>query len=143
MVRLAGIELTPIGEVESPLTDRAAAPKQGDEGAPDAWLVFDPAVVEALDGIQPGDRIIVLTWLDRAERDVLRVHPRDDLSVPKQGVFNTRSSDRPNPIGLHEVEVLSIEGNRLRVNNLEALDGTPIVDVKPVLRPTEARKSRG
>jgi tRNA-Thr(GGU) m(6)t(6)A37 methyltransferase TsaA len=143
MARLAGIELTPIGEVESPLTDRAAAPKQGDEGAPDAWLVFDPAVVEALDGIQPGDRIIVLTWLDRAERDVLRVHPRDDLSVPKQGVFNTRSSDRPNPIGLHEVEVLSIEGNRLRVNNLEALDGTPIVDVKPVLRPTEARKSRG
>lgn len=142
MARLAGIELTPIGEVESPLTDRAAAPKQGDEGAPDAWLVFDPAVVEALDGIQPGDRIIVLTWLDRAERDVLRVHPRDDLSVPKQGVFNTRSSDRPNPIGLHEVEVLSIEGNRLRVNNLEALDGTPIVDVKPVLRRTEARKSR-
>jgi tRNA-Thr(GGU) m(6)t(6)A37 methyltransferase TsaA len=142
MARLAGIELTPIGEVESPLTDRAAAPKQGDEGAPDAWLVFDPAVVEALDGIQPGDRIIVLTWLDRAERDVLRVHPRDDLSVPKQGVFNTRSSDRPNPIGLHEVEVLSIEGNRLRVNNLEALDGTPIVDVKPVLRRIEARKSR-
>jgi tRNA-Thr(GGU) m(6)t(6)A37 methyltransferase TsaA len=142
MVRLAGIELTPIGEVESPLTDRAAAPKQGDEGAPDAWLVSDPAVVEALDGIQPGDRIIVLTWLDRAERDVLRVHPRDDLSVPKQGVFNTRSSDRPNPIGLHEVEVLSIEGNRLRVNNLEALDGTPIVDVKPVLRRIEARKSR-
>jgi tRNA-Thr(GGU) m(6)t(6)A37 methyltransferase TsaA len=142
MARLAGIELTPIGEVESPLTDRAAAPKQGDEGAPDAWLVFDPAVLEGLDGMRPGDRIIVLTWLDRAERDVLRVHPRDDLSVPKQGVFNTRSSDRPNPIGLHEVEVLSIEGNRLRVNNLEALDGTPIVDVKPVLRRTEARKSR-
>jgi tRNA-Thr(GGU) m(6)t(6)A37 methyltransferase TsaA len=142
MARLAGIELTPIGEVESPLTDRTSAPKQGDEGAPDAWLVFDPAVLEGLDGMRPGDRIIVLTWLDRAERDVLRVHPRDDLSVPKQGVFNTRSSDRPNPIGLHEVEVLSIEGNRLRVNNLEALDGTPIVDVKPVLRRTEARKSR-
>ena len=142
MARLAGIELTPIGEVESPLTDRTSAPKQGDEGAPDAWLVFDPAVLEGLDGMRPGDRIIVLTWLDRAERDVLRVHPRDDLSVPKQGVFNTRSSDRPNPIGLHEVEVLSIEGNRLRVNNLEALDGTPIVDMKPVLRRTEARKSR-
>jgi tRNA-Thr(GGU) m(6)t(6)A37 methyltransferase TsaA len=142
MARLAGIELTPIGEVEAPLTDRTSAPKQGDEGAPDAWLVFDPAVLEGLDGMRPGDRIIVLTWLDRAERDVLRVHPRDDLSVPKQGVFNTRSSDRPNPIGLHEVEVLSIEGNRLRVNNLEALDGTPIVDVKPVLRRTEARKSR-
>jgi tRNA-Thr(GGU) m(6)t(6)A37 methyltransferase TsaA len=142
MARLAGIELTPIGEVESPLTDRTSAPKQGDEGAPDAWLVFDPAVLEGLDGMRPGDRIIVLTWLDRAERDVLRVHPRDDLSVPKQGVFNTRSSDRPNPIGLHEVEVLSIEGKRLRVNNLEALDGTPIVDVKPALRRTEARKSR-
>ena len=127
------IELTPIGEVESSLTDRASAPKQGDEGAPDAWLVFEPAVLDGLHGIQVGDRIIVLTWLDRADRDVLRVHPRDDLSVPKQGVFNTRSSDRPNPIGLHEVEVLSIEGRRLRVNNLEALDGTPIVDVKPVL----------
>jgi tRNA-Thr(GGU) m(6)t(6)A37 methyltransferase TsaA len=127
------LEINPIGVVESPLTDAASAPKQGDEGAPDAWLVFEPAVLEGLQGIEPGDRVIVLTWLDRARRDVLRVHPRDDLANPLQGVFNTRSSDRPNPIGLHEVEILSIEGRRARVRNLEALDGTPIVDVKPVL----------
>jgi tRNA-Thr(GGU) m(6)t(6)A37 methyltransferase TsaA len=127
------LEMTPIGEVESPLTDRASAPKQGREGAPDACLVFDPSVLEGLQGIRPGDRIIVLTWLDRARRDVLRVHPRDDVANPEQGVFNTRSSDRPNPIGLHEVEVVSIEGRRVRVRPLEALDGTPIVDVKPVL----------
>lgn len=128
------LEVMPIGEVESPLTDKASAPKQGDEGAPDAWLVFDPAVLEGLQGIRPGDRVIVLTWLDRAQRDVLRVHPRDDVANPIQGVFNTRSADRPNPIGLHEVEVASIEGRRVRVRNLEALDSTPIVDLKPVLR---------
>ena len=127
------IELTPIGRVESPLTDRASAPKQGDEGAPDAWLVFEPAVLDALEGIQVGQEVLVLTWLDRARRDVLRVHPRDDRSRPEQGVFNTRSPDRPNPIGLHRVEVAAIEGYRVRVHNLEAIDGTPIVDVKPVL----------
>jgi tRNA-Thr(GGU) m(6)t(6)A37 methyltransferase TsaA len=126
-------ELAAVGTVESPLTDPASAPNQGDEGAPEAWIVFDPAVAEALDGIRPGDEVIVLTWLDRARRDVLRVHPRGDLSRPQQGVFNTRSPHRPNPIGLHRVEVASIEGNRLRVRNLEAVDGTPIVDVKPVL----------
>lgn len=130
----ARLEVTPIGEVESPLTDPASAPKQGNEGAPDAWLVFDPAVLEGLQGIRPGDRVIVLTWLHRARRDLLRVHPRDDLSSPMQGVFNTRSADRPNPIGLHEVEVVSIDGRRVRVRLLEAVDGTPIVDVKPVLR---------
>jgi tRNA-Thr(GGU) m(6)t(6)A37 methyltransferase TsaA len=90
-------------------------------------------VLAALEGIRPGDRLIVLTWLDRAQRDVLRVHPRDDTANPKQGVFNTRSPDRPNPIGLHEVEVIAIEGERVHVRPLEALDGTPIVDVKPVL----------
>jgi tRNA-Thr(GGU) m(6)t(6)A37 methyltransferase TsaA len=127
------IELTPIGRVESELTDRASAPKQGREGAPDAWLVFEPAVLDALDGIRPGAELIVLTWLDRARRDVLRVHPRDDPANPMQGVFNTRSADRPNPIGLHPVEVESVEGVRVRVRNLEAIDGTPIVDVKPVL----------
>jgi tRNA-Thr(GGU) m(6)t(6)A37 methyltransferase TsaA len=126
-------EVLPIGVVESSLTDPATAPKQGHEGAPDAWLVFDASVLEGLDGIRPGDRIIVLTWLHRARRDVLRVHPRDDLSNPLQGVFNTRSSDRPNPVGLHEVEVVSIDGQRVRVRPLEAVDGTPIVDVKPVL----------
>lgn len=128
------IELAAIGSVESSLTDRESAPKQGDEGAPDAWLVFEPAVVEGLQGISAGDRVIVLTWLDRAARDVLRVHPRDDLTRPLEGVFNTRSADRPNPIGLHEVEVLAIDGERVHVRGLEALDGTPIVDVKPVLR---------
>jgi tRNA-Thr(GGU) m(6)t(6)A37 methyltransferase TsaA len=126
-------ELVPIGEVESPLTDRATAPKQGREGAPEAWLVFDPAVLEGLRGIRPGARIVVLTWLHLARRDVLRVHPRDALARPLEGVFNTRSSDRPNPIGLHEVEVVSVEGRRVRIRNLEAVNGTPIVDVKPVL----------
>jgi tRNA-Thr(GGU) m(6)t(6)A37 methyltransferase TsaA len=130
----ARIDITPIGVVESPLTDRASAPKQGYEGAPDAWLIFDPAVLEGLEGIEPGERVIVLTWLDRADRDVLRVHPRDDPASPLQGVFNTRSSDRPNPIGMHEVEVLSIDGPRMRVRDLEALDGTPLLDVKPVLK---------
>jgi tRNA-Thr(GGU) m(6)t(6)A37 methyltransferase TsaA len=130
------LDLKPIGHVESLLTDRASAPKQGHEGAPDAWLVFDHVVLEGLQGIRPGDRVIVLTWLDRARRDVLRVHPRDDPSNPEQGVFSTRSADRPNPIGLHEVEVAMIDGHRVRVRSLEALDGTPIVDVKPVLKRT-------
>ena len=124
----------PIGKVESPLTDKASAPKQGHEGAPDAWLVFEPAVLEGLQGIRPGDQVLVLTWLDRARRDVLRVHPRDDVANPMQGVFNTRSADRPNPIGLHQVEIVSVDGRRMRVRNLEALDGTPIVDLKPVLK---------
>ena len=131
---MAGIELMPIGVVESSLTDPALAPKQGHEGAPDAWLVFDPEVADGLEGIRPGSRLIVLTWLDRARRDVLRCHPRDDLTRPEEGVFNTRSSERPNPIGLHEVEVLAIDGRRVHVRPLEAVDGTPILDVKPVLR---------
>jgi tRNA-Thr(GGU) m(6)t(6)A37 methyltransferase TsaA len=127
------VELHPIGTVESPLTDRAAAPKQGDEGAPDAWLAFEPGVAAGLDGIAIGDELLVLTWLDRAQRDVLRVRPRSDAARPEQGVFTTRSPDRPNPIGLHRVRVLAIEGTRVRVSDLEAIDGTPIVDVKPVL----------
>jgi tRNA-Thr(GGU) m(6)t(6)A37 methyltransferase TsaA len=126
-------ELTPIGRVESPLKDPASAPKQGDEGAPEAWLVFEPEVLEALEGIRVGDELIVLTWLDRARRDVLRVHPRGDVSRPQQGVFGTRSPHRPNPIGLHRVTVESIDGARVRVRALEAVDGTPIVDLKPVL----------
>jgi tRNA-Thr(GGU) m(6)t(6)A37 methyltransferase TsaA len=131
------IRLTPIGWVESPLTERAAAPKQGHEGAPDAWLVFEPAMGDGLDGIAEGDEIIVLTWLDRARRDVLRTHPRSDPANPEQGVFNTRSPDRPNPLGLHRVNVVAVDGLRLRVRNLEALDATPIVDVKPVYPPVD------
>jgi tRNA-Thr(GGU) m(6)t(6)A37 methyltransferase TsaA len=126
-------ELKVMGKVESPLTDLASAPKQGDEGAPEAWLVFEPNVLDALVGIQPGDEVIVLTWLHLADRDVLRVHPRGDPSRAQQGVFNTRSPHRPNPIGLHPVEIVSLDGARVRVRNLEAVDGTPIIDVKPVL----------
>ena len=128
------VELTPIGRVESTLTDPASAPKQGFEGALEAWLAFDDSVTDALGDIASGDRLIVLTWLDRARRDVLRVHPRDDAANPLRGVFSTRSADRPNPIGLHPVQVVSVEGPRVRVRSLEAVDGTPIVDVKPVLQ---------
>src|ERR687893_28720 len=136
-------ELTPVGWVESPLTDPASAPKQGHEGSPEAWLVFEPWVLQGLDGIRAGDEIIVLTWLDRADRNILRVHPRDDVANPEQGVFNTRSADRPNPIGLHPVEILAIDDHRLRVRNLEAVDGTPIVDLKPALGRREAERVLG
>jgi tRNA-Thr(GGU) m(6)t(6)A37 methyltransferase TsaA len=130
---VTGFDVTPIGRVESSLTDPASAPKQGPEGAPDAWLVFEPEVLDALDGIRPGARVIVLTWFHRARRNLLRVHPRDDPANPLQGIFNTRSADRPNPIGLHEVDVLGVEGQRVHVRPLEAIDGTPILDLKPVL----------
>jgi tRNA-Thr(GGU) m(6)t(6)A37 methyltransferase TsaA len=126
-------ELQPIGSVESPLLDPAAAPLQGDEGAPEAWLVFDEANSEGLRDLRPGSEIIVLTWLDQARRDVLSVHPRGNPMNPEQGVFSTRSQDRPNPIGLHRVEIVAIDANRIRVRNLEAINGTPILDVKPVL----------
>lgn len=126
-------EVHAIGRVESALTDPAAAPKQGFEGGPAAWLVFDDAVGPGLRDIRVGEEVTVLTWLDRARRDVLAVHPRDDESQPLTGVFSTRSSDRPNPIGLHRVTVISIDGLRLEVSDLEAVDGTPILDVKPVL----------
>jgi tRNA-Thr(GGU) m(6)t(6)A37 methyltransferase TsaA len=135
----ASLQLTPIGVVESPLTDRDAAPKQGDEGSPGAWLVFEADVIEGLEGIEAGAEVILLTWLDRARRDVLRVHPRGDVTNPVQGVFSTRSPDRPNPIGLHQVQIVSIDGSRVAVRNLEALDGTPILDVKPVLGPRGSR----
>jgi tRNA-Thr(GGU) m(6)t(6)A37 methyltransferase TsaA len=137
------MELNPIGTVESPLKDRSEAPLQGHEGAPEAWLVFEPWAAHGLAGIAAGDELIVLTWLDRAHRDTLRVHPRGDRSNPETGVFNTRSPDRPNPIGLHTVQVVAIDGLRLRVRPLEALDGTPIVDVKPPLCPSEAGRIRG
>lgn len=133
MTTIGDLQLVPVGRVESPLTDPGSAPNQGDEGAPDAWIAFEPAVLDALDGVAVGDEVILLTWLDRADRKVLRVHPRGDESRPEQGVFATRSPHRPNPIGMHRVEVLAIEGRRMRVSDLEALDGTPVIDVKPVL----------
>jgi tRNA-Thr(GGU) m(6)t(6)A37 methyltransferase TsaA len=125
--------LKPIGRVESPLTDPASAPKQGFEGAPETTVVIDAAVEDALFGIEPGQEVLLLTWFDRADREVLRVHPRSDPSNPIQGVFNTRSPDRPNPIGLHRVQVVAIDGLRIRLRDLEALDGTPVLDIKPVL----------
>jgi tRNA-Thr(GGU) m(6)t(6)A37 methyltransferase TsaA len=133
------LRISPVGRVSSPLRDRADAPRQGDEGAPDAWLVFEPGMAEALGDLRAGTDVLVLTWLDRSRRDVLSVHPRDDLSRPLTGVFATRSADRPNPIGLHRVTITAIDGLRVRVRNLEALDGTPIVDVKPVLGPADER----
>lgn len=126
-------EVNPIGRVESSLTELESAPRQADEGAPEAWLAFEPEMLEALRGVQPGDEVILITWLDRARRDVLSVHPRGDSSRPREGVFSTRSPHRPNPIGLHRVEITALDGPRVRVRNLEALHGTPIVDVKPML----------
>ncbi|MER6513894.1 tRNA (N6-threonylcarbamoyladenosine(37)-N6)-methyltransferase TrmO [Nonomuraea sp. NPDC003560] len=127
--------LRPVGRVESTLTDRTAAPRQPDEGAPDAWLVFDDRYAPALDGLTPGTDVLLLTWLDRADRDTLAVHPRGDAARPLTGVFATRAPDRPNPIGLHTVHILAVEGRRVHVRNLEALDATPILDVKPLLTP--------
>ena len=126
-------QLRPIGWVESTLVDRESAPRQGDEGAPDAWLVFDPAVAPGLRDLAVGEDVIVLTWLDRGRRDELLTRPRDDLTRPESGVFSTRSPDRPNPIGLHTVHILEIDGTRIRVRNLEALDRTPVLDIKPLL----------
>jgi tRNA-Thr(GGU) m(6)t(6)A37 methyltransferase TsaA len=136
---VADFRFWPIGVVRSSLTRREDAPRQGDEGAPDAWLEMDPSVEPGLAGIAPGDEMLVLTWFHLADRDVLAVHPRNDPDRPLAGVFATRSPDRPNPIGLHRVRVVSVDGERLRVSPLEALDGTPIVDVKPVLRSIEER----
>jgi tRNA-Thr(GGU) m(6)t(6)A37 methyltransferase TsaA len=126
-------EIRPIGYVESPLVDRESAPKQGFEGAPEAWLVFNPEVAEGIRDLAVGAEVFVLTWLHRAQRDVLGVHPRDDPRNPKTGVLSTRSQDRPNPIGLHRVHIAAIDGPCVLVRDLEAFDGTPIVDVKPVL----------
>ncbi len=123
----------PIGFVRSTLKLRAEAPKFGNEGAPDAWLDLIPSVTDGLQGIAAGDELIVLTWLHESRREVLRVHPRGDESLPLTGVFATRSPDRPNPIGLHRVTVLEIAGNHLKVARLEAIDGTPVVDIKPVV----------
>ena len=135
MADTSAIDFTvrPIGHVESPLTSTADAPRQGDEGAPEAYLILDPIVQAGVDGIGVGDEIIVLTWLHEADRSVLKVHPRGDPNRPEQGIFSTRASSRPNPIGLHRVRVLGMDGLRVHVSDLEAIDGTPIVDIKPVL----------
>jgi tRNA-Thr(GGU) m(6)t(6)A37 methyltransferase TsaA len=134
------IHLKPIGYVRSPLTDREHAPKQGSEGAPDAWLIFDDEFQPALSDVRCGNDLLVLTWLHQADRETLRVHPRDDPRTPLTGVFSTRSQDRPNPIGVHRVRVLEITGpTELKVAGLEAFDGTPILDVKAVLDSIEER----
>ncbi len=125
--------LTPIGVLHSPLTRREDAPRQGREGAPDAWLEVNPTLAEGLEGIEVGHEILLITWLHLSSRDVLKVHPRGDPNVPLVGVFATRSPDRPNPLGLHRVRVLAVDGGRLHVGPLEAIDGTPVVDIKPVL----------
>ena len=131
--------LRPIGYVESPLTERDEAPRQGDEGAPGAWLVLDAAMRDAMRDLEADSEVIVLTWLDRASREVQLVHPRGDESRPVQGVFSTRSPDRPNPIGLHTVRIVAIDLNRIEVRNLEALDKTPILDIKPLLGGVDQR----
>jgi tRNA-Thr(GGU) m(6)t(6)A37 methyltransferase TsaA len=127
-------EIRPIGRVESSIVDRETAPKQGFEGAPEASVVFDPDVADGIRDLAAGDDVFVLTWLHRASRDVLAVRPRDDPRNPETGVFSTRSQDRPNPIGLHRARIVAIDGLRVVVRDLEAFDGTPVVDVKPVLR---------
>jgi tRNA-Thr(GGU) m(6)t(6)A37 methyltransferase TsaA len=126
-----------IGTIRSSLKERKGAPRQGSEGAPDAWLEVDPVVVPALDGLKAGDDIIVLTWLHKARREVLKVHPRSEKHRPLTGVFATRSPDRPNPLGLHRVTVRRIVKNRLRVGPIEAIDGTPVIDIKPVICPMD------
>jgi len=125
--------LRPVGWVQSPLTDRASAPKQGDEGAPLARVIFRPEFCEAAGDLREGDEMLVLTWLHQGRREVLSVHPRGDMNRPREGVFTTRSPDRPNPIGLHAVVIETVEENAITVRNLEAIDGTPVLDVKPLL----------
>ena len=131
---LGSYPLHAIGIVRSPLKARDSAPNQGSEGAPDAWIELAPSVHDGLDRVEAGDKLIVITWLHESRRDVLKTHPRGDTSVPLTGVFATRSPDRPNPLGLHPVTVLEIVGRELKVGPLEAIDGTPVVDLKPLLR---------
>ncbi|GCE24469.1 tRNA (N6-threonylcarbamoyladenosine(37)-N6)-methyltransferase TrmO [Dictyobacter kobayashii] len=126
--------LSPLGVLHSPIKSREGAPKQGYEGAPDAWLEVYAAFAEGLEGIAVGQDIILITWLHQSHRDVLKVHPRGNTNIPLSGVFATRSPDRPNPLGLHRVRVLEVAGHRLKVGPIEALDGTPVVDIKPVLQ---------
>ncbi len=133
-MRGVDLQLRPVGTIHSELRDRARAPMQGREGGPDAWIELRPEVLPAASGLTPGDEVFLVTWLHQADRAVLEVHPRSDPARPITGVFSTRSPDRPNPIGLHRVRVLTVEGRRIRVGPLEAIDGTPVLDLKPVLR---------
>jgi len=130
---ITGITLRPIGVIRSTITERSQAPKQGSEGAPDVWLEVNAFAAEALDGLAVGDELIVITWLHRSNRETLKVHPRSDPQRRLTGVFATRSPDRPNPLGLHQVTVREIVEHRLRIGPMEAIDGTPVVDIKPVL----------
>jgi tRNA-Thr(GGU) m(6)t(6)A37 methyltransferase TsaA len=136
---LSAFEVRPIGRVSSPLTSRAGAPRQGDEGAPEAIIVIDADVAAALTGVEAGADYLVLTWLHEADRGALAVHPRGDVTRPEAGVFATRSPDRPNPIGLHRVRIVAVDGTSLRVRGLEAIDGTPVVDLKPVIGAVDER----
>ena len=138
-MRSMDLTLHVIGHVRSPLASRADAPRQGDEGAPDADLHLVDAVAPAMNGITVGDELLVLTWLHQGDRSTLTTRPRNDPTRPETGVFATRSPDRPNPLGLHRVTVLAVEDNRLHVSGLEAIDGTPVVDLKPVLGSAEER----
>lgn len=134
--------LRPIGTIRSPLKEPVDAPRQGSHGAPDAWLEVRPWAAEGLESLAAGDAIIVITWLHRARRDLLKVHPRGDTSRDLAGVFATRSPDRPNPLGLHAVTVREIDGTRLLIGPIEAIDGTPVVDIKPVLGASGRRRGR-
>jgi tRNA-Thr(GGU) m(6)t(6)A37 methyltransferase TsaA len=136
------LKLRPVGVIRSVLKTRSTAPKQGSEGAPDAWLEVKSFAAQALDGLSAGDAIMVITWFHRAKRDVMKVHPRSDPSRRLTGVFATRSPDRPNPLGLHPVTVRRVVKNRLRIGPIEAIDGTPVVDIKPVLRCVTVPPSR-
>src|SRR5262249_4433231 len=131
--RTASLQLRPVGVIRSSIEKRSEAPKQGSEGAPDAWLEVSPFAAEALDGLKAGSEIIVVTWLHQGRRDVLKVHPRSDPRRVLTGVFATRSPDRPNPLGLHRVTLREIAENRLRIGPIEVIDGTPVVDIKPVI----------
>lgn len=133
-------DLQAIGWIQSDLRNPATAPRQADESAPEAWLVFDGQVASALADVCDGDQLVLVTWLHLARRDVLQVHPRGDLARPRTGVFSTRAPERPNPIGIHDVEVVRRDGRRVLVKGLDALDGTPIVDLKARLDPEPKRR---
>jgi tRNA-Thr(GGU) m(6)t(6)A37 methyltransferase TsaA len=139
MAETINYQLDPIGFIRSELKNRSEAPRQNYEGAPDAWVELNPKFLNALEGIPVGEDVILISWLHKSRREVLKVHPRGRIDLPEMGVFATRSPDRPNPIGLHRVKVLEISENRIKVAPLEAIDGTPVVDIKPILANSDDR----